>query len=119
MSQLVDILSEKLKIGSVITDPLRLLAYGTDASFYRLIPEVITIIQSESDIQQVLAAAIQFNKSVTIRAAGTSLSGQAVTDSVLALIGEGFATCEIGIDAKTVKVGSGMVGGHVNQLLAP
>ncbi len=119
MSPLIHQLRKQLPADSVITDQLRLLAYGTDASFYRLIPEVITIIQSESDMQQVLTIACQHGKPVTIRAAGTSLSGQAISNGVLALIGEGFATCEIASDAKTVKTGPGMVGGRVNQLLKP
>ena len=103
----------------MITDPLRLLAYGTDASFYRLIPEVIAVIQSESDMQQVLTLAHEYRKPVTIRAAGTSLSGQAITNGILALIGEGFATWEIAEDASTIRVGSGMIGGEVNRMLAP
>jgi D-lactate dehydrogenase len=56
---------------------------------------------------------------VTIRAAGTSLSGQAVTDGVLMLIGEGFATCEIAPDGNSVRLGPGIIGGEVNFRLAP
>ena len=119
MSQVAKELRLYLNPASVITDPLRLLAYGTDASFYRLIPEVIAVIQTESDMQRVLSVGSQYSLPVTIRAAGTSLSGQAITNGVLALIGEGFATCEIGDGAQTVKVGTGMVGAQVNQLLAP
>jgi len=119
VSQVAKELRLYLNPASVITDPLRLLAYGTDASFYRLIPEVIAVIQTESDMQRVLSVGSQYSLPVTIRAAGTSLSGQAITNGVLALIGEGFATCEIGDGAQTVKVGTGMVGAQVNQLLAP
>ena len=36
-----------------------------------------------------------------------------------ALIGEGFATYELSADAKKVRVGPGIVGGEVNQWLAP
>ena len=38
---------------------------------------------------------------------------------ILALIGEGFATCEIAADARSVRLGPGMVGGEVNRRLAP
>ena len=38
---------------------------------------------------------------------------------VLALIGEGFATCKISPDAGTVQVGPGIIGGEVNFRLAP
>jgi D-lactate dehydrogenase len=119
MSQLMDALARILPPKQVINDPLRRLAYGTDASFYRLTPEVVAVVESEEEVQALLQATRALGKAVTFRAAGTSLSGQAVTDSVLALIGEGLATCEIGSDAATVQVGPGIIGGEVNFRLAP
>jgi D-lactate dehydrogenase len=119
LSPLIDALSRILPQRQIITDNLRRLAYGTDASFYRLIPEVVAVVESEEEVQALLQAARAHGHPVTFRAAGTSLSGQAVTDSVLALIGEGFATCEIGPDAATVRVGPGIIGGEVNYRLAP
>ena len=67
----------------------RRLAWGTDASFYRLILRVVVIVENEADVAHVLAVARQENIHLTFRAAGTSLSGQAVTDGILVLIGEG------------------------------
>ena len=119
MSQLIQQLRQTLPAHQVITDELRLLAYGTDASFYRLTPEVIAVIESETELQAVLNSARQNNRPITFRAAGTSLSGQAITDGVLALIGEGFATYEQNADASKVKVGPGIIGGEVNRRLAP
>jgi D-lactate dehydrogenase len=119
MSELIQQLRQYLPETQVITDELRLLAYGTDASFYRLTPQVIAVIESETELQAVLKTAKQSNTPVTFRAAGTSLSGQAITDGILALIGEGFATCEINADASQVKVGPGIIGGEVNRRLAP
>ena len=119
MSNFVQVLARVLPPKQVITDNLRRLAYGTDASFYRLTPEVVAVIESEDEVRALLQTARSHGKPVTFRAAGTSLSGQAVTDSVLALIGEGFATCEIGPDALTVRVGPGIIGGEVNYRLAP
>ena len=98
---------------------MRRLAYGTDASFYRLIPEVIAVVENEQEVQAVLQAAKNHNRPVTFRAAGTSLSGQAITDGVLVLVGEGFATCDIAPDAATVRLGPGIIGGEVNRRLAP
>lgn len=118
-SPVIAALSRILPKKQVITDELRLLAYGTDASFYRLTPEVVAVVESEREVQAVLQAAHAHRRPVTFRAAGTSLSGQAVTDGVLALIGEGFATCDIAADAATVRVGPGMIGGAVNARLAP
>jgi D-lactate dehydrogenase len=119
MSPLITALVAALPARQVIFDDLRRLAYGTDASFYRLTPEVIAIVESEDEVQAVLAISHSHQRPVTIRAAGTSLSGQAVTDGVLMLIGEGFATCEIAADASSVRLGPGIIGGEVNFRLAP
>ena len=119
MSALIESLCRILPTRQVITDNLRRLAYGTDASFYRMTPEVVAVVESEEEVQALLQVTRAHGKPLTFRAAGTSLSGQAVTDSVLALIGEGFATCEIGPDAATVRVGPGIIGGEVNYRLAP
>jgi D-lactate dehydrogenase len=119
MSTVAEALRKTLPASQVITDEIRLLAYGTDASFYRLTPEVIATVNSESDVKNVLTAAKACQRPVTFRAAGTSLSGQAITDGVLALIGDGFATYEVNASASKVKVGPGMIGGEVNRRLAP
>ena len=119
MSPLITALGTVLPARQVIWDDLRRLAYGTDASFYRLTPEVIAIVENEDEVQGVLAVAHTHQRPVTVRAAGTSLSGQAVTDGVLMLIGEGFATCEIAPDAASVRLGPGIIGGEVNFRLAP
>ena len=119
MSPLITALGLALPARQVIVDELRRLAYGTDASFYRLTPEVVAIVEDEEEVQAVLALAHAHQRPVTIRAAGTSLSGQAVTDGVLMLIGEGFATCEIAADAGSVRLGPGIIGGEVNFRLAP
>ena len=65
------------------TDPVRTFAYGTDASFYRLNPKLVLKVHSEEEIKRILPIAKKHAVPVTFRAAGTSLSGQALTDSVL------------------------------------
>ncbi|MFO1198239.1 MAG: FAD-binding and (Fe-S)-binding domain-containing protein [Burkholderiaceae bacterium] len=111
-------LARVLPARQVVTDELRRIAWGTDASFYRRVPEVIAVVEHERELVDVLRVARAHRRPVTFRAAGTSLSGQAVTDGVLALVGDGFATCEIAADATTVRTGPGMVGGDVNARLA-
>lgn len=65
------------------TDPVRTFAYGTDASFYRLNPKLVVKVHTEDEIRRILPIAHKHQVPVTFRAAGTSLSGQAITDSVL------------------------------------
>lgn len=103
----------------LIDDPLRLLAYGTDASFYRLIPRLVIRPQNEDEVQAVLAACHQFNAPVTFRAAGTSLSGQAVTDSVLIQLRSGWTDYQILEGGEAITLQPGIIGGRANQVLAP
>jgi D-lactate dehydrogenase len=103
----------------LITDPLRLLTYGTDASFYRLVPRLVVVADTEDEVRGVLAACRRHSAPVTFRAAGTSLSGQSVTDSVLLMLGEGWRGCEIGADAETIRLQPGVLGSIANRKLAP
>ncbi len=80
------------------TDPVRTFAYGTDASFYRLNPKLVVKVHNEEELQRILPIARQMAVPVTFRAAGTSLSGQAITDSVLLKLshtGKNFRNYEI------------------------
>ncbi len=102
----------------LITDPLRRLAYGTDASFYRLVPQVVAQVADETEVVGLLAACRRHGAPVTFRAAGTSLSGQAVSDSVLMILGGGWnkATVEQGGDA--IRLQPGVIGAEANRRLA-
>ena len=44
MSPLITALGAALPARQVVSDDLRRLAYGTDASFYRLTPEVVAVV---------------------------------------------------------------------------
>ena len=103
----------------LVRDPLRLLAYGTDASFYRLIPKLVAIVESEAEVQGLLAECRKREIPVTFRAAGTSLSGQAVTDSVLCVLGDGWNDIQVAADAGSVTLGAGVIGSDANRRLAP
>ncbi|MDH5209321.1 MAG: FAD-binding oxidoreductase [Burkholderiaceae bacterium] len=107
-----------LPVRRVVTDPLRRLAYGTDASFYRLVPRAVVIVDDEDELRAVLRACAALGATVTFRAAGTSLSGQAISDSVLVLIGEGFRTIEVRDGGASVRLGPSVIGGHANRALA-
>jgi D-lactate dehydrogenase len=99
-------------------DPLRTLAYGTDASFYRLVPKVVVRVRDVAEVQAVLALARRHRVPLTFRAAGTSLSGQAVTDSVLVQL-DGWKGRRIVDGGAAVVLGPGVIGAEANALLAP
>ena len=116
---LIAALRARLPDARVITDELRRLSWGSDASFYRMLPQVVVVAEDEADVAHVLQVARQHQMHLTFRAAGTSLSGQAVTDGILVLLGDGFATYAQADDALSVRLGPGMIGAEVNRRLAP
>ena len=71
----------------IYTDELRTLGWGTDASFYRQIPKVVLRSDGEEEISKIVRLCQKYKLPFTFRAAGTSLSGQSCTDSVIADIG--------------------------------
>ncbi len=100
------------------TDPLRLLAYGTDASVYRLTPKIVVDVLDEAEVVQLVALADRMRVPVTFRAAGTSLSGQAVSDSVLVRIGKGWRNWRVGENAERITLQPGIIGSGANKILA-
>ncbi|MGY8872315.1 MAG: FAD-binding and (Fe-S)-binding domain-containing protein [Pseudomonadales bacterium] len=103
----------------LISDPLRTLAFGTDASFYRLIPQMVVRPESEQEVARIIKLANVHSIPVTFRAAGTSLSGQAITDSVLIQLRDGWKAYKINEDATEISLQPGVIGGKANQYLAP
>lgn len=103
----------------LITNPLQLFAYGTDASFYRLIPKLVVMTHSEEDIINVLNYTNKYKIPVTYRAAGTSLSGQAISDSVLIVATHRWKNYAIMHDGELITLEPGITGGKANQLLKP
>ena len=102
----------------IYTDELRTLAWGADASEYKLKPQVVLRAADENEVSRILALAHGMGLPVTFRAAGTSLSGQAITDSILVVAGKNWEKWEYHDDT-TVTLQPGIVGARVNQHLAP
>ena len=103
----------------IYTDALTVLAKGTDAGLYRLIPERVEVVNSEEDVQAVLAACRDSGKSLTFKAGGTSLSGQTITEHVLVEIGPDFKQVKISEEGRFATFSCGIVGDHANRLLKP
>ena len=103
----------------VYTDELRTLGWGTDASFYRQIPKVVIRSDSEEEISRVVKTCRLYKLPYTFRAAGTSLSGQSCTDSVLIVAGKHWEKYEIGEEIETIRLQPGIVGARVNEILRP
>ena len=101
----------------VYTDELRTLAWGTDASFYRLTPKVVIRAKDEAEVSLIVKTANKFGLPFTFRAAGTSLSGQSVSDSILIVAGKNWEDYTVASDANSITLQPGIVGARVNQIL--
>ncbi|WP_439182556.1 FAD-binding and (Fe-S)-binding domain-containing protein [Carboxylicivirga taeanensis] len=93
-------------------------AKGTDAGFYRLVPQLVVVVNNEDELRSTLKAAYANAVPVTFKAGGTSLSGQTITNSVLIEIGPEFNRLEILDNGQRIKVQPGARGGFVNNQLA-
>ena len=101
----------------IYIDELRRFAWGTDAGFYRLIPQIVIRSKDEHEVSLLLKTASQFDVPVTFRAAGTSLSGQSVSDSVLIIAGKNWEDWSVGQNAQTITLQPGVIGSKVNDYL--
>jgi len=112
-------IGSQIPLSRLITDPLRTLAFGTDASFYRLIPKIVIKADNEAEVSAILKASDACGVPVTFRAAGTSLSGQAVTDAILVIAGDNWKAYEILDSGKQIRLQPGIIGGQANRYLLP
>lgn len=103
----------------MIEDYPRRLAYGTDASFYRLIPRLVVKVSNEAEVVRILQSAHQWQVPVTFRAAGTSLSGQAVTDAVLIKLDQHWTAVDVLDAGERIRLQPGLTGAQANRCLAP
>ena len=119
IQQFLTDLRQFLPSDRIYTDELRTLGWGTDASFYRQIPKVVIRSDGEEEISRIVKLCRKYKLPFTFRAAGTSLSGQSCTDSVLIVAGKHWEKYELSPDADTIRLQPGIVGARVNQILKP
>jgi D-lactate dehydrogenase len=101
----------------VLTRPIDLVSFASDASVYRLVPRAVVRPRSEADVQALFALSHARKVPLTFRAAGTSLSGQAITDGILVDIASGWDRVEVLDEGRLVRAQPGAIGGHVNAML--
>ena len=127
LNQFLSDIRQFLPSDRIYTDELRTLGWGTDASFYRQIPKVVIRSDGEEEISKIVQLCKKHHLPFTFRAAGTSLSGQSCTDSVLIVAGKHWEKYEIleesgkGKEEReyTIRLQPGIVGARVNEILKP
>jgi D-lactate dehydrogenase len=103
----------------VFTRPIDRIANASDASFYRLIPQAVVHPDSVLEIKKLFAYSQAKGIPLVFRAAGTSLSGQSVTDGILVNLSRYWGRIQVENDGEFIRLGPGVVGSHANRALKP
>ena len=112
-------LSDIIAPERVLTRPIDLIAYASDASVYRLIPQVVVQPDSIDEVRALFELSRQRRVPLTFRAAGTSLSGQAVTSGILVDLSKFWRRVIVEDEGARVRVQPGTIGATVNRILRP
>ncbi len=95
------------------------MAFASDASFYRLVPQAVVLAASVEEVKALFRLSRERRIPLTFRAAGTSLSGQAITDGLLVEVARHWRRVTVEDDGKAVRVQPGALGATVNATLRP
>lgn len=118
LQKFISKLDNFLNTKQIIQNELLRYAYSTDASLYRMVPKLVLIVKNESEVIEIIKLASQYDIKLTFRTAGTSLSGQAVTDKVLVVLGaDAWLNYEIIDDGKKIKLEPSIIGAEANKYL--
>jgi len=103
----------------VLTRAIDLVRFATDASPYRLFPKVVVIAREIDDVRKILAYAREKRQTVTFRAAGTSLSGQAQGDGILVDVRRHWSGTTVEAGGRRLRVRPGTILARANLALLP
>jgi D-lactate dehydrogenase len=112
-------LAEALGEERVSSRSLDRLKYAHDASHYLLVPSTVVTPGTADQVAAVLRACDRAGLPLTFRSAGTSLSGQGQTGSVLVDTRKRFQGVEVLDDGRRVRVQPGVTVRQVNARLMP
>jgi D-lactate dehydrogenase len=117
--ELLKRLQGALPASRILARPIDRLARASDASMYRIVPEVVVRPRDASDVRAILDIARALKQPVTYRAAGTSLSGQAVGSGILVDLSLDWGRFRIEEGGNSVWAQPGVIGGLLNRALVP
>jgi D-lactate dehydrogenase len=103
----------------VLTSPIERYAYANDASFFRLIPQAVIQPVSVEEVRSLFRFSQQNLIPLTFRAAGTSLSGQSVSDGLLVVLSRHWGQVWVEEAGLRVRSQPGVVGSQLNAILKP
>ncbi|MFG2415940.1 FAD-binding and (Fe-S)-binding domain-containing protein [Streptomyces goshikiensis] len=95
-----------------------LVRYASDASPYRFVPQVVVIAEDIDDVSAVLSYAHGRGREVVLRAAGTSLNGQAQGEDILVDVRRHWAGVEVLEEGRRARIRPGTTVLRANAALA-
>src|SRR5271167_1731128 len=117
--QIKSLLHGTIAADRILIRPIDLIAYASDASFYRLIPKAVVQAKSVEEIQSLFSFSQQRQIPMTFRAAGTSLSGQSISDGLLVDVARNWRDLRVEEEGRKIRVQPGVIGARANHALAP
>ena len=102
---------------NVLHRAIDLVRYASDASPYRLVPQVVVLPRTTDDIVKLFRYCRENRRHATFRAAGTSLNGQSQSDDILIDVRRHWYGAKVEHDGRRVRARPGMILGHVNAML--
>src|SRR5699024_4467186 len=106
--------------GDVDTSSLTRSMYSSDASNYRVVPDIVVLPRHTDDVTAALDVARQYSLAITARGGGTSIAGNAVGPGLVLDFSRYMnKILDIDPDNQTVTVQPGVVLSDLQQELAP
>jgi D-lactate dehydrogenase len=118
-SKLKDDLVAVLGKQTVFHRAIDLVRYASDASPYRLVPQVVVLPRTTEDIVKLFRYCVESGRHATFRAAGTSLNGQALSDDILIDVRRHWYGAKVEAAGQRVRARPGTILSHANALLQP
>ena len=103
--------------GKIFDDISQRLAFSVNASSYSMIPKVVVKVENDNDVVSTIKLANKYKLPFTFKGAGTSLSGQCVSNSILIVLGESWTHQKIEKNGEKVTAEVGLTGAQINQRL--
>jgi FAD/FMN-containing dehydrogenase/Fe-S oxidoreductase len=106
-------------IGDVHDSVLTRALYSSDASLYRVVPQVVVRPRHVDELVATVAVASNFGVPLTMRGAGTSIAGNAIGTGIVVDVAKHLnRVLEIDVEARTARVDPGAVHATLQRSLA-
>lgn len=115
--EIAQLLKEILPANRIKCRLIDIAAFASDAGFYYLRPKAVVQPNTEEEIKALFRFSHTHKIPLTFRAAGTSLSGQSISDGILVDLSKSWAAIKIENKGAQVRVQPGITGAIVNAHL--